>query len=93
MFIIGMLTIDVNFLVCFGKSEVSMYCQLVQPFLHFGFCHIFINILGYKVVGGGIAMAFSNLITYFILQVALKRTLGFAEEALMVRWNDPRNFG
>lgn len=38
MFIIGFQTIDINFLVCFGKSDVAMYCQLIQPLIHIGFC-------------------------------------------------------
>jgi Na+-driven multidrug efflux pump len=46
-----------------------------------------------QVIGGGIAMAFSNLITYIILQKVLKRTLSHASEAFEVSWRDKRNFG
>lgn len=92
MFIIGFLTIDINFLVCFGKSDVAMYCQLFQPLVHICFCYLFIVYMNLQTIGGGIAMAVSNLFTYGLMHLVLKRSLPEAHEAFDIEWHDKRNF-
>lgn len=43
-------------------------------------------------LGGGLAMAFSNLFTYILLQLVLKKSLNHASAAFEVKWHDRRNF-
>ena len=88
----GLVNIEANYLACFGKTNVSMYCQLAQPLMHIGFCQLFIIHFQLNAVGCGIAMLCSNIVTYIIILVASRKFLPEAKAGFEVSWLDPRNF-
>jgi hypothetical protein len=42
LYMLGLLDIDRNFLASFDKTNISMYCQFMSPFIHAFFCQVFI---------------------------------------------------
>lgn len=72
MFILGYLDIDRNFLACFGRTDISMYCQILSPFIHVTFCYTFIIKLNMGVTGCGAAMTCTNLIIYILQNIMMK---------------------
>lgn len=87
----GLIDIERNYLASFERSDISMYCQLSSPLVHYSFAYLWALHFELGLVGIGLAGVCSNLFL-FLLQNYFVRNLAVAEEANKVKFADRRNF-
>ena len=91
MWFIGLISIDRILLINLGKSNYAMYCQVLQPIIHWPICKYLTVTLDYGVIGAGLSGVISNFIILMI-QTLLMIRIKECDIIMTVRPNDPRNF-
>jgi MATE family multidrug resistance protein len=66
---------SVRYLQAMNIFKPGMYITMTTVLLHPIWCHLFINVLGYGVVGAGLSMSLTQLLNVLIISVYIQYTM------------------